>query len=613
MVSSAEAGSVFLTLENINLSYGTHQALRAVDLELRRGLIHAFVGEHGAGKTSLGLVIEGSRRPDTGRVHPSGRPYAVFTRKEAQSCGVFMVHQGIRLNGEWSVAENLFFGNPALASSPFRSYSPRKLEAFAGEFIEKEGLLLNPASAVRDLNFADQAAVAILRALARQPQLLILDEALEALSAVNREKFIVRIKGLAHEGRAVLLITHRIDELYEVADRVSILRDGQLLRTEDLRDLDKLNLLKIAYTQMAGGDLGAEADEEFYRLIKYNEAILKHLPLPVLVTDAFQRLRLANNVATALLGLSSQSLLDINLDDIVLEGKQEFLASLAPRTGRDEPALAYQILLQFNGRQPILANVVVCPIHDGPVFLGSVAILEDVTERERMREQMIFSEKLASVGLLAAGVAHEINNPLGIIYNDLESLKFVGPEASQRLQLVDDLEEQFEYIAAIVQNLVNFSDTKQPQKERLDLNELVRSIVRLVEPAALAREISISHRSDSGILSLDSNRNELKQVFLNLFKNSFEAMPEGGRVGIETKELPGGLVRIRFWDSGPGIKIDNPNDVFLPFTSTKRLAGTHLGLGLSVSYGIIKKHGGQMSIRNLPESGCEFTILLPVK
>ena len=230
-----------------------------------------------------------------------------------------------------------------------------------------------------------------------------------------------------------------------------------------------------------------------------------------------------------------------------------------------------------------------------------------------MREQMILSEKLASVGLLAAGVAHEINNPLGTIYNYLESLKYLGQGNDDHLRLVADLEEQVEYIASIVNNLLSFSETHRIPVEKIECNGLIQSIIRLVQYSARSKGISINFTAALPLIELTANGNELKQVLLNLFKNSFEAMPDGGTIEISTELVSRNAIpcfQLRFQDDGKGIQFENPNDVFLPFSSTKR-NGTNLGLGLSISFSLIKKYGGDISVRNLPIGGCEFTIILP--
>jgi signal transduction histidine kinase len=240
-------------------------------------------------------------------------------------------------------------------------------------------------------------------------------------------------------------------------------------------------------------------------------------------------------------------------------------------------------------------------------------IIEDVTEQENLREQMVLSEKLASIGLLAAGVAHEINNPLETIHNFAEFLKHnVGvSEAAEALVHID---EEVGSISQIVGNLISFSDDEQGSDETLDLNALIEHILSLVGYGAKNKDIRISFQRCDEVLHLRIGPNEMKQVVLNLLKNSFDEMPGGGEVTIVTRQTEYAERRcaeILFQDTGPGIRAKNITDVFLPFFSTKNHRA-HMGLGLSITYSIIKKHHGEISVTNLENCGCRFSILLPL-
>jgi signal transduction histidine kinase len=182
--------------------------------------------------------------------------------------------------------------------------------------------------------------------------------------------------------------------------------------------------------------------------------------------------------------------------------------------------------------------------------------------------------------------------------------------------MVDELHEEITYIAGIVRNLLSLSGTAETGREETDLNEMIGSIIGLLRHSARDKDISISFHSDTNDLSLKVNRNEIKQVILNLVKNSFEAMPAGGDISIGTSlaadEQGRPCATIEFTDTGPGIQCANLNNVFIPFYSTRKGKGDNVGLGLSICYGIIKQHDGAMSVRNLEHSGCQFTIKLPL-
>ena len=220
---------------------------------------------------------------------------------------------------------------------------------------------------------------------------------------------------------------------------------------------------------------------------------------------------------------------------------------------------------------------------------------------------------MASVGLLAAGVAHEINNPLEIIYTYLSFMKykFRSPEFHEAL---DTLHEQIAHIAGIVSNLLSFSDKNAIQSEEIELNSEIRAMLKLIKHNAGYQHIKIRFEPHPQELFVNANRHEIKQVILNLLKNSFEAMPSGGQISIKTDALQSegaSWAQMTFHDTGPGIADDNPNNIFLPFYSTKKGKENNLGLGLSVSYNIIKKYHGTISAQNIEQSGCQFVISLP--
>ena len=250
-------------------------------------------------------------------------------------------------------------------------------------------------------------------------------------------------------------------------------------------------------------------------------------------------------------------------------------------------------------------------------FQGSwrdlVVGINNIVDAFKLQEQLILSEKLASVGLLAAGVAHEINNPLEIIYNYLRFIKHKFPDPELR-RAIDNIYEEISAITGIVSNLHTFSDNKKLLREEIELNELIRNMLTLIKHSAKAQQITIRFTPHHDTLSIQANKNEIKQVILNLLKNSFEAMPAGGTIQIETTQTTENgqtFVQITFQDTGAGIPEAHLNDIFLPFYSTKRGEEENFGLGLSVSYGIITKYNGTIAVKNSSPTGCQFIIKLP--
>lgn len=598
-----------LTLVQVRLNYGTLRVLEQIDLSLERAKVYALVGEHGAGKSSLARIIGGLVKPQAGQILFDGKTSQSLNLKIALELGIEMVHQHtLSLNPYFSIAENF-----ALDSTPnYKLRSRKKNLAAAREFLAQYEIELDPTMLVKDLAAADQIFVDILKHIYARPRLFILDEALEKLTASAFQKITAILKTLQQAGVTILVITHRIDDIYSLADKVSIIKHGAILVTDDVKNIDKINLIKMAYTQVSNDPPADDLNEEFYHLLKYNEAILRNLPVNLIVTDQKQRIKLVNDSCEQNFDLARTPYLNVPIMRLLSGTNQDIVDFIdAALIGKEEKTL-YQIPLTFN-QFKVMSNVRTFPIYDGAFFIGNIIIIEDVTEYDRLQKQVILSEKLASVGLLAAGVAHEINNPLEIIYTYLSYMKyrFRTPEFHQA---IDTLHDQVADIASIVSNLQSFSDHTHGTIDDIELNETICTMLNLIQHNAKHKQINIQFAPYQQDLLIKANKHEIKQVILNLFKNSFEAMPAGGKIFITIRQqIEGGIpyAQILFQDTGPGICDDNPNNIFLPFYSTKKGAEQNVGLGLSVSYGIVKKYHGTITVENSGEAGCQFLIQFP--
>jgi signal transduction histidine kinase/ABC-type branched-subunit amino acid transport system ATPase component len=602
-----------IRLEHISAAYGEVPVLSDISLTIRPGEIHALVGEHGAGKSSLALLIKGEVPIKSGSFFMKGVAQQNYVNQKADRSNICLVKQRIPLSKAYTVAENLFIGNKDVIGGLFTFFNAAAIRLEAQNYIKQHGFRLDPLARTANLNMADRALVAILRELYKKPCLLILDETLEKLSSINLIKIIPMLHQLTDEGSSVLFITHQIDDVYHIADRVSIIRHGELLLSEETNRIDKINLIRIAYTQMSEREDRQHSNSEFYQLLRYNEAILKSLPINLLVLDTKYDVKLINDTARDFFNLNRLDF-DVHIEGLFQGSDKEAMEKIQESIHRKKETMLFDIPLKVNGKN-MQTNFIVYPVLDGLHPLGYIIILEDITERERMREQLILSEKLAALGLLAAGVAHEINNPLGIIYNYLESLKWLTEGNQESKKLIDNLEEQFEYIANIVANLLSFSENRELSTEPFNIVSLIRELINLVRFNAQAKHIEIHFETDDRPLLVSADRNEIKQVLLNLLKNSFEALGSNGTIELTAHEMkkegkPEACITIR--DNGTGIKLENPNDIFLPFTSTKGSNSGNIGLGLSVSYNIIKKNRGSITVENLLPNGCKFSLWLPL-
>lgn len=599
-----------LTLTNIRLDYGQVKVLKDINLAIDRAEVHAVVGEHGAGKSSLAMIISGMLKPKSGRITFNGKKYSSLVPKTSIKLGIEMVYQEICLNEYFTVAENIFLANATLTR--FGWNNKKRLLQAAESLVASYHFGIDSSLPVKNLNLSDRTIVDILKHIYPNPRLLILDESLEKLSSPDLNKVIDILKTLKKQGMAILFITHRIDDVYDFADRVSIIKNGEILLTDAVKNIDKINLIKIAYTQISEEKNIENLNREFYQLLRYNEAILRNLPVNLIVTDNENRIKLINEYCKLYFQLEKISYLGLPLSRLVSSSNEEVLSLLKSCCSSSQEKTFYQVPLRFHGIQ-IISNMKIFPIYDGTFLIGNIITIEDISEFDRLQKQVLLSEKLASVGMLAAGVAHEINNPLEIIYNSLTFLKYHIHGETLR-EAIDDIQEEMSSIANIVSNLHSFSDNTQLHNEHCIINDLIQDMLHLIQYSARHKEIAIHFEPYEDDISILVNKNELKQVLLNLFKNSFEAMPSGGEIFIKTTQITENgtnFVQIIFQDTGPGISDKNPDNIFLPFYSTKQGEKENLGLGLSVSYSIVKKYHGAISAKNLGDGGCQFTINLP--
>lgn len=598
-----------LELRNIFLNYGTVQALKNINLAFYGSEIHAVVGEHGAGKSSIGLIVSGLHKPLSGRILYNNLSYNSLTLNQARKLGIEMVLQHGHFFGDFSIAENLFVNNPSVDILSFSN--KYKFINLAKQYFEKIKIQLDPTKRLRDLPLPQRILVDVLKHLYVKPKVLILDEALEKLTASSLTKILPILKQLREEGSAIIFITHRIDDVYEYADKVTIMRKGELLITDSAQNIDKINLIKLAYTQIPKEDSLKNVSSEFYHLLKYNQAILEKLPVNLIVTDRGHNIKLFNEQAIQYFGIQHTDFYGIPLETLFVTENKELFSRIKAALNEKDGIILNEQPIAIKGIVKI-TNITINPIFDGNYKIGNMIILEDITEQQKLREQIMFSEKLASVGLLAAGVAHEINNPLEILENCLDYLQLELAD-NEQLQALRDIEEVKNSIAQIVSNLVSFSDNRSGVHESFEINELINGIINLVKHYSRHHNMSITFHSE-GSLFAEASKNEIKQVIINLIKNSFEDMPDGGEIVISTdlvEQADSKYARITLRDTGHGIEADNPSDIFLPFYSTKKLGGNNLGLGLYMSYTLMQKNNGDITVENLDEGGCRFTILLP--
>ncbi len=258
------------------------------------------------------------------------------------------------------------------------------------------------------------------------------------------------------------------------------------------------------------------------------------------------------------------------------------------------------------------------PIEDDPRINDEITSLihafnKMANDLEVKQEEVLQAKKLAAIGTFSSGIAHELNNPLNNISLSTDTLleEFDSMDRDEIKEILEDIMTQTERASKIVRNLLEFSREKAPSISLVSIKDVIDSTAKLIENELRIKGVHLDICAGKSLPKVLADSHKLQQVFLNLFINAVQAMPDGGLIHVETREEPKGFIRIDVSDSGQGIPQDKIDKIFDPFFTTKAV-GQGTGLGLSIVYSIIKKHGGHLEVKSKPGVGTTFSIFLPV-
>jgi hypothetical protein len=359
--------------------------------------------------------------------------------------------------------------------------------------------------------------------------------------------------------------------------------------------------------------------EELGRMREFNDNILESLDDGLLVFDADERIVRWNHALEHFYGASRAASIGRRLTDVF----DESFVNALRAARRENPRGAALFKMPLTGRHPqnideprkLLVNATAIPLQSlaGPgAVVGTILLMEDVTERVRLEEQLQISEKMASIGLLAAGVAHEVNTPLTGISSFTQMLLDGADPSDPRTVLLEKIERQTFRAAKIVNGLLTLSRPGSPGGERreVDLNSVVTDVLSLLEHQFEVGRIKVRRELSDIPVPVSGIEHQLQQVFLNLFLNARDAMPSGGWLTISTR-VDDAQVIAQVADTGSGIPPEQLARIYDPFFTTKAI-GRGTGLGLSISYGIVSEHDGAIRCDSAVGQGTRFIITLPL-
>jgi PAS domain S-box-containing protein len=388
---------------------------------------------------------------------------------------------------------------------------------------------------------------------------------------------------------------------------------GDFLSSEDVELLESLaSYIGIAlqnaslYTQLE------EKIGEFERLKEFNENIVESINVGILAIDLDDRVESWNAQMEAMYAFSRSEALGQELRSVF---PPEFVHALDEFRNEQGVHHLYKFPLTTRAGEQRTTNIAVAPLLSRDfVSVGRIILVDDITERVSLEAQLTQADKLSSIGLLAAGVAHEINTPLAVIssYAQLLSKQLRGD--ARLSPVLDKITQQSFRAAEIANGLLNFSRTSTTEFRDTNLNQVIRDTLSLLEHQFKTAQIDVDLELTEELPAINGNSGKLQQVFLNLLLNAKDAMPGGGRLRVAT--LANGHVEALVSDSGSGIAPEHLKRIYDPFFTTKTTPrpgdrrGT--GLGLSVSYGIIQEHAGKIHVESAVGAGTTFHLEFPL-
>jgi two-component system NtrC family sensor kinase len=375
-------------------------------------------------------------------------------------------------------------------------------------------------------------------------------------------------------------------------------RKGDYLNSEDLDLLEAMSdYVGIALENSRLYKSLEQRASEYEDLKDFSENIIESINVGVVVEDVNGRIAGWNKALETMTGVSRDLTLGKPTVEVI---RLDFLHRLA-----EHPYLYKQ---QWDG---LTVNFSVTSLLDkSGTTRGRLIIIDNITDRVRLEDQLVQSEKLTSIGLLAAGVAHEVNTPLAVISSYSQMLRKQISPADNGYKLLEKITAQTFRASEIVNSLLSFSRTNATEFALVDIHKVINETLSLLEHPLKTAQVKVHADLAAKVPTVTGNAGKLQQVFLNLFLNARDAMPEGGVLDIRTSTHEG-RVEIVVADTGVGISRDHIKKIYDPFFTTKT-AGKGTGLGLSVSYGIVMEHGGSISVESNLGEGTSFRLDFPL-
>jgi two-component system sensor histidine kinase HydH len=337
------------------------------------------------------------------------------------------------------------------------------------------------------------------------------------------------------------------------------------------------------------------------------DELVTSLPVGLIATDKDGKIAFYNSAAERITGLDLSKERGRDPENILLR----HFSGLKESLDRGESISEKEMECEFTEDKVVPVSVSASKIiNEEGQFVGKVLIIRDLGEVRRLQDEIRRKEKLAAIGGLAAGVAHEIRNPLSSIKGIASYFKSKYDENSDDQEAAGVMIQEVDRLNRVISELLEFARPTQLSLKSTDVSDLLEHSVRLIQQEAAAKGITIKLNLSQKQLVADLDSDRFSQCLLNLYLNALQAMDTGGRLTIENSVTEEGFIKIEIRDTGSGINSEDFNKIFDPYFTTKT-KGT--GLGLAIVHNIVDAHNGEIRVRSVSGQGTTFTIIIPVK
>jgi PAS domain S-box-containing protein len=355
-------------------------------------------------------------------------------------------------------------------------------------------------------------------------------------------------------------------------------------------------------------DVVKHLSQELEDVKNFMESIIQSIGSGIIITGVRDQITYINRAGEKTLGYSREDLVGEPVAILVLREKQSTLRS--PLDHQDETDTRKEGWMRRKDQVDVPVGFTLNNhLSIKGETVGKIIIFRDLTKIYKIQEEILRMDRLVSLGKLASGIAHELRNPLAGIKTTAQALGEELPEDDSRREYLNRITKEIDRLNELLKTFFSFA---KPQKLNLvycHIKDIINEIIPFLIKEIADQGIHLSEHYDPQLPRIKVDKNQMYQVFLNLFLNALQAMPNGGELGIEVKPLVPGFIQITVSDTGKGIPSHIVDKIFDPFFTTKPKG---IGLGLSITYQIIKKHGGTVRVESRLEEGTSFVINLPV-